>query len=276
MSSVKKVAAIHDLSGYGRASLSIAIPVISAMGIQVCTLPTAVFSTQTLYKDYKMVDLTGHIREFTRHWEKMGLEFDSIYSGFLATKEQIALVQDFIKKFKRPGNLVVVDPVMGDEGKKFGMCSDEYVVEMKKLVASADMITPNFTEAALLLDRRAEIEGGGVDTAKKWAAELSRQGISTVIITSVPTGDDRLCTLGYSRKTGEYHLSYCKKYPVRYSGTGDTYTSILIGALLRGQSMAEAMDLATEFLSVCIKDSFENHPGEIEFTLEPHLRLLTK
>ncbi len=276
MSTVKKVAAIHDLSGYGRASLTIAIPVISAMGIQVCPLPTAVLSTQTLYSDYKMVDLTHKIAEFGNHWHSMGLKFDSIFSGFLASKEQVSLVIDFIKKFKTEDNLVVVDPVMGDDGKRFGMFGDEFVAEMRSLVAAADMITPNFTEAGLLLDHKDELTTGDVETAKKWARELAEWGIKTVVITSVPTTDGQLCTMAYDRDTKEYYFSYCKKYPVRYSGTGDTYTSVLVGSMLRGEGIARAMDRATAFLTECIKDSYENHPGEIEFTLEPHLHLLAE
>lgn len=160
---IQKVAAIHDLSGFGRASLTTIIPILSTMEIQTCPLPTAVLSTQTSgFEDYSFIDLTDYMEEHIAHWKKLNLDFDCIYSGFLGSVRQIQIVSDFVEYFKRKDNLVVVDPVLGDNGSLYDTMGEEMVCEMKKLVSKADIITPNFTEAAFLLgeDCRKNISEG--------------------------------------------------------------------------------------------------------------------
>lgn len=150
---LKRVAAIHDLSGFGRASLTVIIPTLSVMGIQVCPVPTAVLSTHSGgFTDYVFHDLTGVMGDYGAHWKKLGLSFDCIYSGFLGSPRQASIVSSFIDDFKTERTLTVVDPVMGDNGSLYNSVSKDMVPEMRKLIAKADIIVPNFTEAALLLN----------------------------------------------------------------------------------------------------------------------------
>ena len=151
---IKKVAAIHDLSGFGRSSLTNIIPILSTMGIQVCPLPTAILSTHTGgFTDFSFIDLTDNMEKMMDHWSKLDLEFDCIYSGFLGSHKQIDIVSRFIDRFGHKNNLVVIDPVLGDSGELYSTMGCEMVEEMKKLITKADIITPNFTEVCLLLDK---------------------------------------------------------------------------------------------------------------------------
>ena len=184
-SPVKKVAAIHDLSGYGRASLTVVIPILSTMGIQVCPLPTAVLSTHSKFKGFHFVDLTVHMEAIIKHWKELGLEFDAIYSGFLGSHEQTEIVEMFIKEFRKENQLVVIDPVLGDNGKIYTPLSTKMVDEMKELIKSADIITPNLTEATLLLDKEYKTTVS-IDEIKSWLRQLAEKGPETIIITSVP------------------------------------------------------------------------------------------
>lgn len=183
---IKKVAAIHDLSGFGRASLTTVIPILSTMGIQVCPVPTAILSTHTSnFTGYSFIDLTDYMEEHIAHWKKLNLEFDCIYSGFLGSPRQIKIVSDFVDHFGHKDNLVVVDPVMGDNGSLYGTMGEEMVVEMRKLVSKADIITPNFTEAAFLLGEKYK-ETTTEEEVKNWLVRISEMGPKIVIITSVP------------------------------------------------------------------------------------------
>ena len=147
-----RVAAIHDLSGFGRCSLTVAIPVLSAMGVQCCPLPTAVLSTHTGgFEGYTFRDLTEEMAAAAAHWKALDLRFDAVYSGFLGSERQIGLVRQFLRDFRRPGTLAVVDPVMGDFGRVYETYTPAMCRRMADLTAEADVITPNLTEAALLL-----------------------------------------------------------------------------------------------------------------------------
>ena len=148
----KKVVAIHDLSGVGRVSLMAVIPILSSMGVQVCPLPTAILSNHTQYPIYSFLDLTEEMKRIIGKWEQLDIHFDAFYSGYLGSPQQAQIVEDFIQKFRRPSDLVVVDPVMGDNGSLYKGISEDMVTEMKKLICLADIITPNMTELFRLLD----------------------------------------------------------------------------------------------------------------------------
>lgn len=149
---VPKVAAIHDLSGLGKCSLTAAVPVLSAMGVQACPLPTAVLSNQTGFPSYACVDLSRHLDAFTREWEKRGVRFDGIYTGFLCGARQVRMVERFLDRFYLPGTLLLVDPVLGDNGKLYPVFGRTMCGSLKSLVARADVLTPNLTEACILAD----------------------------------------------------------------------------------------------------------------------------
>ena len=149
--SVRRIAAVHDLSGVGRVSLTVVIPILSTMGFDVCPLPTAILSNHTQYENFTFLDLTDEMPAIIDHWEKLGVDFEAIYTGYLGSPRQIRIVADFIERFRTPDTLVVVDPVLGDNGRLYNKITDEMVREMRTLAARADVLTPNLTELFALL-----------------------------------------------------------------------------------------------------------------------------
>lgn len=277
---VKKVAAIHDLSGFGRASLTTVIPILSTMGIQVCPVPTAILSTHTSdFTGYSFIDLTDYMEEHIAHWKKLNLEFDCIYSGFLGSPRQIKIVSDFVDYFGHKDNLVVVDPVMGDNGSLYGTMEEEMITEMRKLVSKADIITPNFTEAAFLLGEEYR-ETTTEEEVKKWLMRIADMGPKIVIITSVPDEkinefEKNMSVIAYNKEDDVFWKVSCKYIPVSYPGTGDAYTSVLIGSLLQGDSLPVAIDRAMQFVTQCIKASYGfKYPSREGVLLEKNLNIL--
>ncbi|MFA5498355.1 MAG: pyridoxamine kinase [Candidatus Cloacimonadia bacterium] len=254
---VPRVAAIHDLSGFGRSSLTVIIPILSNMGLQVCPLPTAVLSTHTAYDGFKLVDLTEHLEDFIAHWEELGVSFDVIYSGFLGSANQICIVERFIEKFRRPDQLIVVDPVMGDDGELYKSFTEEMIGEMRKLIKYADIITPNITEAAMLLNREYP-EQMTNDEAKEWCIELAKMGPKTVVITSVPSEPNSKSTsvISFDSEHKRFWKVSCSYIPAVFPGTGDGFTSVLIGSLTQGFSLPIALDRAVNFISIGIRSTF--------------------
>ena len=275
---IKKVAAIHDLSGFGRSSLTAIIPTLSTMGVQVCPLPTAILSNHTGGFDrYSYVDLTDTMPAFIDEWKNLGLKFDSIYSGFLGSTRQIEIVSDFIDHFRGEDALVVVDPVMADNGELYSAFTEEIIPAMARLVEKADMITPNFTEAALLLGYKEPPMPISDDMAKDWLRRLSDLGPRIVVITSSPdpVNVQNTNVLAYDKVDGTFWKVGCRYIPAEYPGTGDTFTSVVIGSLLQGDSLPVALDRATQFISQCIKASFGfKYPKRNGVLLEKELGIL--
>ncbi|MDR1044142.1 MAG: pyridoxamine kinase, partial [Candidatus Adiutrix sp.] len=170
-----RIAAIHDICGYGRCSLTVVIPILSAMGFEVCPLPTAVLSTHTLFPNFVILDMTDELPKIINHWQELDLKFDAIYSGFLGSARQVDIVADFIRHFQGPETLVVVDPVMADHGRLYPTMPPEMVEEMKKLARISRIITPNLTEAAFMLDRPTP-ESLGEKEARDWLKALTGLG----------------------------------------------------------------------------------------------------
>ena len=274
---IQKAAAIHDLSGYGRASLTTVIPILSTMGVQVCPLPTAVLSTQTSgFENYSFIDLTDYMEKHIAHWKSLKLDFDCIYSGFLGSVRQIKIVSDFIDYFGTEENLVVVDPVMGDNGILYDSMDKGIISEMRKLIGKADIITPNFTEAAFLLNEEYKKEIT-LDEAKKWLKKLSDLGSKIVIITSVPlkNEEDKISVLAYEKEKNNFWKVSCRYMPVSYPGTGDAYTSVVVGSLMQGDNLPAAIDKGMQFISHCIKSSYGfMYPQREGVLLEKNLPLL--
>ena len=252
---VMEVAAIHDLSGYGRASLTVAIPILSAMGIQVCPVPTSLLSTQTSgFNDYSFEDCTDNMEKMIAHWKKLAINFDAVYTGFLGSARQIAIIQDFIRFFRKERQIIVVDPVMGDNGESYDTIDDEIIAGMKSLVAMADIITPNITEASMLLDEKIKIDS--VRHRKDILGRLADMGPEKVVITSVPEKENRMSVIASVRNTESYWKMEHNFIDAYYPGTGDIFTSVLTGSLLNGDSLPMAMNKAVSFLSLAIKTSY--------------------
>ena len=263
---IQRIAAIHDLSGFGGGSLSAVIPILSAMGIQVCSLPTAILSTHTGgFNDFHFRDLTEDMRLIISHWRRLSLSFAGIYSGFLGSSEQLDMVRDFISDFRDNGTLVVVDPVLGDDGKLYDTMDSAMVDGMRGLIASADVITPNITEARLLLGE-SDLPGTMcTEEIKRWTRALSDLGPRCVIVTSVPEDLGRgTSVVAHDRMTGRYWKVACPYIPACYPGTGDIFASVISGSLLQGDSLPLSLDRAVQFVSMAIRTTFGHNFPERE------------
>ncbi len=249
----KRIAAIHDLSCYGRSSLTVVMPLFAKMGIQVCPLPTALLSTHGAYENGTFLDLTDQMKPIIDHWETLNVEFDVIYSGFLGSGDQIDIVLDFINKFSKNSPLVVVDPVMGDEGKVYSIIDSDIISKMADLVKHAHIITPNTTEAAVLLNKKYNPILSR-EEAKIVLKELSDLGPDIVVLTSIhfEEGEGRYTGV-YDKKNEEFIFDQCEYIPQDYPGTGDAFTSILIGALLKGYSLKESLSHSLQFIEDSLK-----------------------
>lgn len=253
---MKKIAAIHDLSGYGRASLTVAIPILSYMGYQVCPLPTAILSAHSEYKDFRCFDLTEQMQGIIDHWKQLGLRFDALYSGYLASEKQMDIVAGFFEDFGHKENFILVDPVLGDHGRLYPGMEEKMVKGMRKLCRKAKVITPNLTEAAFLLGETTT-KKVSPQTAAAWCHELSELGPEHVIITSAPSDHDKkVATIGYNRNDNRTWRVSSDFMPASYPGTGDAFASVITGCLLNGDSLPEAIERAVHFISMGIRATF--------------------
>jgi len=266
---VPRVAAIHDLSGFGRASLSMIIPIISAMGIQVCPVPTAILSTHTGgFTNYQFIDLTDKLKDYLNHWNRLQISFNCIYSGFLGSPQQIEIISNFIKDHQDKKPLIVVDPVMGDNGCLYQTMTWEMVKKMCSFIKLADVITPNATEAALLLNESMEVTFEE-KRIKEWLYRLSEMGPKTIIVTSVPDekSSKKTYVVAYDKEDERYWKIKCEYIPAHFPGTGDGFTSVIVGSLLQGDSLPIALDRAVQFITMAIRASYGHKYPEREGVL---------
>ena len=254
---VQRVAAIHDLSGFGRASLTVVIPVLSSMGIQVCPLPTAVLSSQTSgVEGFTFHDLTDEMGPILDHWEQMGLKFDAIYSGFLGNPRQLEMTTRCLRDFLKPKGLALVDPVLGDNGKLDPTQTPEMVQAMRKLIGHAQIITPNLTEAAFLLGKPYN-PSISLEELKSQLEALAALGPDCVVITSAPSGKENICaSVAYDRRQARFWKVESPWIPAFYPGTGDTFASVLVGAMLQGDCLPVALERAVRFVMLGIRMTF--------------------
>lgn len=256
ISNMKKIAAIHDLSGYGRASLTVAIPILSHMGYQVCPLPTAILSAHSEYPNFRSLDLTDFMEEYIAHWKTLNLHFDAIYSGYLASVKQMEIVSDFFNHFQNEQNFILVDPVLGDHGSLYPNMNQAMIEGMRHLCTQAKVITPNLTEAAFLLGENS-VKGISAEQTLDWCKALSQFGPEHVIITSAPGNNPQdIVTIAYNRTDNRYWEVVCDHIPASYPGTGDAFASVITGCLLNGDSLPEAVDRAVHFINMGIKATF--------------------
>ncbi|OQB14719.1 MAG: Hydroxymethylpyrimidine/phosphomethylpyrimidine kinase [Firmicutes bacterium ADurb.Bin193] len=250
---MKKIIAAHDLSGIGRASLSAVLPIISAMGGVVCSLPTAVLSTVTgIFDGYTITDLTAQMEKTIDHWSLLGVKFDYIYSGFLGSPKQVDTIISAIRLFQ--GCYVVVDPVFADNGKLYPTMDAEMVNNMRRLVTKADLITPNLTEAQFLLNE--ECTDISADIAKDLLLRLSDMGPERVVITGCQIGGE-MFVFAYDKKADSFWRLRCNYAPADFHGTGDIFTSVLVGALSRGDGFPDAIALSASFVRHAIDATIE-------------------
>ena len=248
--STPRIAAIHDLSCFGRCSLTIALPVLSAMGCQCCPLPTALLSAHTGFPGNTFLDLTTEMGRIADHWTAMDLQFGAIYSGFLGSADQVDTVARFFNTFKKSDTAVIVDPVMGDHGTAYRTCTPELCRGMRVLAENADVITPNLTEAALLLDRPYE-EIRQAD-AYEVVRRLSLGGRRSVVLTGYFSEPGQTGALCFDRDSGESKAVQTPREPQDFSGTGDLFASVLAGGAARGVPLFQAAQAAADFVRDCI------------------------
>lgn len=258
MEKQKRVAAIHDISGIGKCSLTAAIPVISAAGIEAAAMPTAVLSTHTGdITGYTYRDLTNDLNPMAAHWKSLGITFDGIYSGFLGSTEQVDIVCGFIEMFKNDKTVVIVDPAMADGGKMYTTFDDNFANEMILLCKKADIIVPNLTEAAFLLGEEYIEPPYSKEYIESIMRRLSLLGPSMVVLTGVAFNNDEIGCAVYSRDTDEVYYRFSEKYEGIYYGTGDLFASALTGAYLQGKSIYESAEIALEFTCSAIRRTYE-------------------
>lgn len=264
----KRAVAINDISCMGKCSLTVALPIISAMGIETAVLPTAVLSAHTAFEGFTFCDLTDEIDKTREHWEKLKVHFDCIYSGYLGSLRQISLVEKFIDSFKAEDTLVVVDPVLGDNGRLYKNFTDVFAAEMAKLCAKADVITPNLTEAAYLLKREYLGDGYTEEDIKELLAELSKLGAKKVVLTGISYDESSLGVAMYDSLTGEYTYYKNEKISSMSHGTGDVWASTFVGSYVKGYGFEKSAEIATDFTVECLKatlDDKEEHWYGVKF-----------
>ncbi|MGN1403324.1 MAG: pyridoxamine kinase [Ruminococcus sp.] len=255
---LKRVVTIQDISCFGKCSSTVALPLISAMGVETAIIPTAVLSTHTGgFTGYTFRDLTADIPKIAAHWNSLQLHFDGIYTGYLGSREQVQIMADFFDTFRSDSTTIVVDPVMGDAGKLYAGFTPDFVLEMRKLCGKADVITPNLTEVSLLLDipypevyTEADIRG--------YLRRLTELGCRTAVITGVRHNDNQQGAAAYDSKTKQFYTAFREHIPEAMHGTGDIFASVLTGALVRGASVQQALSIAIRFTVDCIQATVDD------------------
>lgn len=278
MNRTPKVAAVQDLSGLGRCSLSVVLPVLSVMGAQCCPLPTAVLSAHTAFPAPEAAafqGLTGTMEQTLRHWEALHTSFDAIYSGFLGSPQQIGVLRRLIQRFRRKETLVLIDPVMGDHGRVYRTYTPEMCEQMIQLAAEADLITPNLTEAALLLGEPFDHIPASQAGIEEWLRRLSLGGKRSVVITGVSLAPKALGAGCLDARSGKIRFAMARQEPGQFFGTGDLFAAVLLGSLLRGETLSESTARAVDFIQKSVARTLAAGTPMLEgVQFEPLLREL--
>ncbi len=268
MEKQKRVAAIHDISCLGKCSLTVALPVLSAAGIETAVIPTAVLSTHTGgFKNYTSLDLTAEMPKIIEHWKSLNLEFDAVYSGYLGSKEQVDIVCDFLEFFKSEKTLAVVDPAMADNGKMYTLLDMEFAAEMKKLCSKADIIVPNVTEACFMLGEEYISSGYDAEYIENTVRRLADWGPEKIVLTGVHLEDETVASVAYDKQQEKIHYVKRKRIDGTFHGTGDVFASTLTAALLNGNDLFEATEIAVDFAVGSIKRTVDSgaEPYGVDF-----------
>ncbi len=260
----KKIALINDFCGFGRCSLTVSLPIVSALGIQACPVPTAVFSNHTAYRSFYKHDMTDALDSYIAEWRKLSLSFDAVLAGYLASPEQIDITTAFVHEFQKSGGVFILDPVMGDNGKLYQAYAGTMLERMKELTKISDVLTPNLTESCFLTgtsyDAVKQLRGKALtDRLRDISAKLSERmnkGIGRVVISGIES-DHYIGNYIYDHDFHE--LIRMKKTGPSRCGTGDVFSSIISACLVNGDSLKDAVVLAARFIGQCItvSDAYE-------------------
>lgn len=271
----KKIAVINDFTGFGRCSLTVSIPIISARKVQCCPVPTSIFSNHTAYESCYFEDYTDRMQLYIDEWKKLGLTFNGISTGFLGSKEQIQIVLRFLDDFAKQDTVVIVDPVMGDDGVPYSTYTPEMCSEMKKLAVCADILTPNLTEACILVGE--EFHGGKWKTEQviSLARTLAEMGPDRVVVTGIPQGEF-IVNLCYE-KGREPRFVRTHRVGTERCGTGDVFAAMIAADAVNGVDFQQSVRGASRFIKRCIQKSVElDLPLEDGVCFEELMGLLCK
>ena len=254
---MKRILTIQDISCFGKCSLTVALPLLSAMGIETAILPTAVLSTHTLFKGYTCKDLSDQLTPIADHWKREGITFDAIYTGYLGTEEEIDTVIGIINTFRNDHTLVFIDPAMGDNGKLYPAFNEHYAKKNADLCAVADIADPNITEAAFLtgLPYRENYEE---EYVRELLLALAALGTKTPILTGVSLSEGKTGAMGYDSAKKEFFHYQNDRIPAAYHGTGDIFSSVLAGAFVLGIERTGALKTAADYTALTIAKTLEN------------------
>lgn len=250
---MKRIITVQDISCVGKCSLTVALPVISAMGVEACVLPTAVLSTHTAFKGFTFRDLTGDLPSITKHWKQEKISFDAIYTGYLGSLEQIDLMHTLIKDFGGGSTRVIVDPCMADNGSLYSGFTPDFAKAMAGLCSKADVIVPNLTEASFLLGIPYMAAGYDKNYIEDLLQKLAALGARRIVLKGISFDEKKLGIACYDSESQKTTWYFHEKMPQNFHGTGDIFASVLTGALVRNFSLDKACRLAADFVVEAIK-----------------------
>lgn len=254
---MKRVVSIQDISCIGKCSQTVALPIISSMGVECAVLPTSILSTHTAFKNFTFRNLVEELEKIVEHWKQEDFKFDVIYIGYTGTEEILDFVLKFIDAFKTKENIVVFDPAMADHGKIYAGISEKTIEKMKEVCKKADIIKPNLTESSLLLGTKYK-EKYTLEEVKEIANKLKVLGSKNIVITGVEN-EGKIGAIGFNGTA--YCSNFEQKYDTSYHGTGDVFTSALTGSIVQGKSLEEAIKIATKFTTEAVRLTYEDVNG---------------
>ncbi len=249
---MKRIVTVQDISCVGKCSLTVALPIISAMGVEAAIIPTAVLSTHTMFSGFTVKDLTDQIEPITKHWQDEKIDFDAIYTGYLGSFEQIDLMKKMFGEFKTDKSITFVDPAMGDHGKLYPAFDEKFAKHMATLCAEADIIVPNVTEACFMTGAEYK-ETYDEAYIKDLLKKLSGLGAKLSILTGVSFEEGKTGVMGYDSEKDETYYFCHEKLSSSYHGTGDIFSSTCVGALMRGFDWKKAIEIASLYTAECIR-----------------------
>lgn len=255
---MKRILTIQDISCVGKCSLTVALPIISAFGVETAVIPTAVLSTHTAFNGFTFRDLTCDMKSIINHWKEQNITFDALYTGYLGSFEQLEIVSDIFTKFKMHNNFILVDPVMADNGKLYAGFTPEFAKAMAKLAGKADVIVPNLTEASFMLDIPYVKDGYSEEYIKDILIKLTNLGAKKAVLTGISFEKGKLGVYGYDSENKEFFSYYNEHFPQSFHGTGDVFASALCGALSINKTLDSALKLAVDYTVESIKKTIEN------------------
>ena len=277
---MKKVLTIQDISCFGKCSLTIALPVISAMGVETVILPTAVLSTHTMFKNFTVKDLTDQLLPIVNHWKSEGITFDAIYTGYLGSAEEIEITKQIFDMFKTDDTMIFIDPVMADNGKLYPAFDENYAKLNAGLCAAADIIVPNITEACFMTDseyREEYDEAYVLDLLHK----LAGLGAKTAVLTGVSLSEGKTGIYGLDTVTGKTFIYQNDRVNASYHGTGDLFSSVAVGAAVQGMPLLDAFRIAADYTALTIEETLKSpekpwYGVDFETTIPKLLHMLNR